>query len=197
MKNLIKARAQKIKLIKYVFLSASCCVLIAIVTSLYTQNALISNDSLSSQKDCSRLPKDYTLSINYSVIEGVSSDLMPYNISAKNIVKNSTNKYVLNFVNGKYSLDDGDISIKAVKGTLDEITKSFTLTGDAQVIFNGIIFSSREIIFDLYSKDASSNKEVEVVFKQSSIKADNFKIEDSTNSIQFKGNVKSYFNIDK
>lgn len=197
MENLIKARAQKIKLIKYIFLSTGCCVLIAIVTSLYAQNALISKDSSSSQKDRSKLPKDYTLSINHSVIEGVSSDLMPYKISAENIVKNSANKYVLNSVNGKYSLDDGDISIKATKGTLDEVTKSFTLTDDAQVIFNGIIFSSKEIIFDLHSKDASSNKEVEVVFEQSSIKADSFKIEDSTNSIEFKGNVKSNFNIDK
>lgn len=197
MENLIKARAQKIKLIKYIFLSTGCCVLIAIVTSLYAQNALISKDSSSSQKDRSRLPKDYTLSINHSVIEGVSSDLMPYKISAENIVKNSANKYVLNSVNGKYSLDDGDISIKATKGTLDEVTKSFILTDDAQVIFNGIIFSSKEIIFDLHSKDASSNKEVEVVFEQSSIKADSFKIEDSTNSIEFKGNVKSNFNIDK
>lgn len=198
MENLIKARAQKIKLIKYIFLSTGCCVLIAIVTSLYAQNALISKDfTSSSQKDRSKLPKDYTLSINHSVIEGVSSDLMPYKISTENIVKNSANKYVLNSVNGKYSLDDGDISIKATKGTLDEVTKSFTLTDDAQVIFNGIIFSGKEIIFDLHSKDASSNKEVEVVFEQSSIKADSFKIEDSTNSIEFKGNVKSNFNIDK
>lgn len=198
MENLIKARAQKIKLIKYIFLSTGCCVLIAIVTSLYTQNTLISKDFTSSSQEVhSKLPKDYTLSINHSVIEGVSSDLMPYKISAENIVKNSANKYVLNSVNGKYSLDDGDISIKATKGTLDEVTKSFTLTDDAQVIFNGIIFSGKEIIFDLHSKDATSNKEVEVVFEQSSIKADSFKIEDSTNSIEFKGNVKSNFNIDK
>ena len=198
MENLIKARAQKIKLIKYIFLSTGCCVLIAIVTSLYAQNTLISKDfTSSSQEDHSRLPKDYTLSINHSVIEGVSSDLMPYKISAENIVKNSANKYVLNSVNGKYSLDDGDISIKATKGILDEVTKSFTLTDDAQVIFNGVVFSGKEIIFNLHSKDATSNKEVEVVFEQSSIKADSFKIEDSTNSIEFKGNVKSNFNIDK
>lgn len=199
MEDLIKTRIQKTKLIKYIFLSTGCCVLIAIVTALYAQNTLTSKDSStqSSQKDRSKLPKDYTLSINHSVVEGISSDLMPYKISAENIIKNSANKYMLNSVNGKYSLEDGDIFIKATKGTLNEVTKIFTLTDDAQVIFNGVTFSSKEIIFDLDSKDAHSDTEVEVIFEQSNIRADSFKTKDSSNNIEFKGNVKSNFNIDK
>jgi len=196
MDYLVKTRA-RIKLIKYIFLSASCCVLIAIITTLYLKNTEISQDleQKSAQNNKPKLSKEYSLTINQSIFEGVSGELIPYKILAKTVTKDLANKYVLSSINGNYSLDNGDLTFKSVNGILDENSKFVILTDDVKIILNDIIFTSDEIKFNLENQEAYSDTNVEVNFNESSIKADSFHTKDSNNIIEFKGNVESDFNI--
>ncbi|MDP4708526.1 MAG: LPS export ABC transporter periplasmic protein LptC [Rickettsiaceae bacterium] len=196
MEHLLKTQA-RIKLIKYCFLSAGCCVLIAIVTTLYLKNISIQEDIKESsiQKTQQKLSKDYTLNINQSIFEGISSDLTPYKISAKTVTKDLENKYILSAVSGQYSLTNGDLNIKAAIGTLDEDQKLATLTKDVEITVNGIIFNSEKIMFNLENQEAYSDTEVEVNFNKSNIKADSFNTKNSHNIIEFNGNVESNFDV--
>jgi hypothetical protein len=196
MEHLVKAQA-KIKLIKYCFLSAGCCVLIAIITTLYLKNTSIQEDieANSVQEKTPKLSKNYSLNINQSIFEGMSSDLMPYKILAQTVTKDLANQYILSAVNGQYSLTNGDLKIKAASGTLDEDNKFATLTKDVEITLNGVIFNSEKITFNLENQEAYSDTEVEVNFDKSNIKADSFNTKNSHNIIEFKGNVESNFDV--
>ena len=196
MEYLAKTRS-RIKLLKYIFLSTSMCVCVAILVTLYLKNTPVIQESAQgmTKENKPKLPKNYTLSINQSVFKGTSSDLLPYMISAQNISKNSDNKYILSAIKGNYSLLHGDVIISGATGTLDESTKIFTLKDNVEIIFNGATFHCKEVQFNLNSKDAHSNTTVEVIFGQSNIKADKFKTEDSCDQIKFEGNVETNFDI--
>lgn len=196
MQELKKIRA-KTKLLKYIFLSASLCVLIAVLTTLYVQKLPIEDksDFKKSQKKSRKLPEEYSLNISKSIFKGISSDLAPYVIMAQNVVKNSSDKYLLDIVNGTYTLPDGKITIKADNGTLDEIKKSVILNDNVSIHFNGMIINSQQILVDLETKDAKSQEEVEVIFENSKIRADKFQTEDSAETIKFEGNIDSSFDI--
>ena len=196
MQELVKLRA-KTKLIKYIFLSTSICVLVAVLVILYIHKLPTEDgsDFEAAQKKSKKLPKEYSLNIKKSIFEGVSNDLAPYVIMAQNVAKNTANEYLLNAVNGTYTLPDGNITIKADSGTLDEIEKSVILNDNVTVLFNGMIFNSEQMIIDLETKDAKSPEEVEVTFEKSKIRADQFQTEESAEIIKFKGNVESNFDL--
>ena len=73
--------------------------------------------------------------------------------------------------------------------------KSVILNNNVKIIFNGVIFNSKQVIVDLDTKDARSDDEVEVIFEKSKIRADQFKTENSSDTIKFKGNVDSNFDL--
>lgn len=196
MQELSKIRFRT-KLTKYIFLSASICILVSILVSLYIQK--IPTESIDSyeltKNKAKKLSKDHSLNIIKSVFEGISQDSSPYVIIAQHVVKNTSDKYFLDIIKGKYTLPDGEITIKADNGTLDEMKKSVILNNNVKIIFNGATFNSKQIIVDLDTKDARSDDEVEVIFEKSKIRADQFKTEDSSNIIKFKGNVDSNFDL--
>ena len=198
MQELARIRA-KTKLVKYIFLSTSICVLVAVLVTLYIHKLPIEDgsDSESAQKRSRKLPQEYSLTIKKSIFEGVSNDLSPYVIMAQNVAKNTTNEYLLNIVNGTYTLPDGEITIKADNGTLDEAEKSVQLNDNVSVLFNGMTFNSEQMIINLETKDAKSPEEVEVTFEKSKIRADQFQTEESAEIIKFKGNVESNFDLNK
>jgi len=171
--------------------------MIAIIITLYLkgnsqEEAPISEDKPGKPK----LSKEYTLSINRSIFEGINNDSLPYKISAENVVKNSKNKYVLNAIKGTYTLIDGDISLKAINGTIDELNQLVILNNNAQIEYNGIIFNSDKIKLYLDSKNIESDTPVDVNFENSNIKADSFKAKNSGKDIMFEGNVESEFDLD-
>lgn len=196
MQELSKIRSRT-KLTKYIFLSASICILVSILVSLYIQKMPTENlESYELTKNkAKKLSKDHSLNISKSIFEGISQDLSPYVIIAQHVAKNTSDKYFLDVIKGKYTLSDGEITIKADSGTLDELKKSVILNNNVKIIFNGATFNSKQIIVDLDTKDARSNDEVEVIFEKSKIRADQFKTEDSSNTIKFKGNVDSNFDL--
>lgn len=196
MQELSKIRFRT-KLTKYIFLSASICVLVSILVTLYIQKIPTENaENYDLTKNKTRkLTKDHSLNISKSIFEGTSEDLSPYVIIAQHVAKNTSDKYFLDVIKGKYTLSDGEITIKADSGTLDELKKSVILNNNVKIIFNDIIFNSKQVIVDLDTKDARSDDEVEVIFKKSKIRADKFKTEDSSDTIKFKGNVDSNFDL--
>ena len=196
MQELSKLRS-KTKLVKYIFLSASISVLVSVLVVLYIQKLPTdteSNYEITKNKT-KKLSKEYSLNITKSIFEGVSEDLSPYVIIAQNVAKNTSDKYLLDIIKGKYTLPDGEITIKADSGTLDELKKSVILNDNVRILFNGMVFNSNQIIVDLETKDAKSNDKVEVTFEKSKIQADKFKTEDSANTIKFEGNVDSNFDL--
>jgi len=196
MQELSKIRFRT-KLTKYIFLSASICVLVSILVTLYIQKSpteSIESYELTKAKS-KKLAKDHSLNISKSIFEGTSKDLSPYVIIAQHVAKNASDKYFLDIIKGKYTLPEGEITIKADSGTLDELKKSVILNNNVKIIFNGAIFNSKQIIVDLDTKDARSDDEVEVIFEKSKIRADQFKTKDSSNTIKFKGNVDSNFDL--
>jgi lipopolysaccharide export system protein LptC len=196
MPELAKIRART-KLIKYIFLSASLCILVSILVTLYIQK-LPTEDELDSEfstKKSTKLSQEYSLNISKSIFEGISDDLAPYVIMAQNVVKNSTDKYLLDIVNGTYTLPDGKITIKAGAGTLSESEKSILLKDDVTILFNGMTFNSDQVTVDLDTRDAKSDSEVEITYKKSKIRADKFKTEDSAQTIKLEGNIDSNFEV--
>lgn len=196
MQELSKLRS-KTKLAKYIFLSASICVLVSVLVTLYVQKQPTDKESNyeSTKSNSKKLSKEYSLNISKSIFEGISEDLSPYVIIAQNVAKNTSDKYLLDIIKGKYTLPDGEITIKADSGTLDELKKSVILNDNVKILFNGMVFNSDQVIVDLETKDAKSNDEVEVTFEKSKIRADKFKTEDSANIIKFEGNVDSNFDL--
>lgn len=198
MQELSKLRS-KTKLVKYIFLSASISVLVSVLVVLYIQKLPTdteSNYEITKNKT-KKLSKEYSLNITKSIFEGVSEDLSPYVIIAQNVAKNTFDQYLLDIIKGKYTLPDGEITIKADSGTLDELKKSVILNDNVRILFNGMVFNSNQIIVDLETKDAKSNDKVEVTFEKSKIQADKFKTEDSANTIEFEGNVDSNFDLNR
>lgn len=196
MQELSKIRF-KTKLTKYIFLSASICILVSILVTLYIQK--IPTESIESYEltkiKTKKLSKDHSLNISKSIFEGMSKDLSPYIIIAQQVAKNTSDKYFLDIIKGKYTLPEGEITIKADSGTLDELKKSVILNNNVKIIFNGVIFNSKQVIVDLDTKDARSDDAVEVIFEKSKIRADQFKTENSSDTIKFKGNVDSNFDL--
>ena len=195
MHSLSKTRS-RIKLLKYAFLSAGICVMIAIIAILYAQNNLQNHTEEAVNETAKpKLSKEYTLSIQHSIFEGISQDSLPYKISAENVVKDADNKYLLNTIIGKYKVAGGAIELTASNGTLDELNKFVILNQNAQITYNGIIFNSAKIKCNLDNKDIESDVPVDVNFKKSNIKADKFNTKNSGNDIIFKGNVESKFDL--
>ena len=96
MQELSKLRS-KTKLVKYIFLSASICILVSVLVILYIQK--LPTDTESSyeitKNKAKKLSKEYSLNITKSIFEGVSEDLSPYVIVAQNVAKNTSDKYLL------------------------------------------------------------------------------------------------------
>ena len=194
----LKRHQTKIKFIKYVFLSSGIFLLLVIlVTIMYSPNS--SNTSSSQQEINDKKPyltKDYSLSIQSPVFEGFSNNLTPYKILANTMMRDKNNNYILQTVSGKYLTSDGDITIKSKNAALDEITKQVVLTDDVLIIFNGAQLKSSQLNFNINTQNINSETPVIVDFSNSYIKADKLESEGYSDSIKFKGNVESVFDID-
>ncbi|GAB4165729.1 MAG: hypothetical protein Tsb006_5210 [Rickettsiaceae bacterium] len=187
----------KVRLIKYVFLSAGICVLVAIIISVIVKNYEFSTDeaNLPTKDKKHKLNKEYTLSINNTVFEGFSDELMPYKILAQNISKNKNNNYVLKIVSGAYSLEEGEVSIRSENGLLDEVTRQVQLDGNVVLSFNGIELKTNQLQLDTKTKDAKSIVPVTIDFNNSCIEAKQLETKNSAKIIELKGDVKCNFNI--
>ncbi|MDC0864604.1 LPS export ABC transporter periplasmic protein LptC [Rickettsiaceae bacterium] len=184
---------KRIKLLKYALLAASLVIFSLVLFFLYSKNS--SPEDVSPIKKRNKSSKEYSLNINNSVFEGITADLVPYRIFANDIIKDKSDKYILNIVQGKYFLPDGDLSIKSNGAVLDEEKKLVILSKDVVFVLNDATLKCAQLSFNLDTQEAYTNTGVRVDFNQSNIRADSFKTEDANNIIEFQGNVKSSFDI--
>ena len=161
---------------------------------MYSPNSSNSQQEIDDKKPY--LTKDYSLSIQSPVFEGFSNNLTPYKILANTMMRDKNNNYILQTVSGKYLTSDGDITIKSKNAALDEITKQVVLTDDVLIIFNGAQLKSSQLNFNINTQNINSDTPVIVDFSNSYIKADKIESEGYSDSIKFKGNVESVFDID-
>lgn len=196
--NQLKIYQNKIKFIKYVFLSTGIFfLLIILITIIYSPNS--STDTPDSPQDIHEkkpdLTTDYSLSIQNPIFEGFSNNLTPYKILANTMMRDKNNNYILKTVSGRYFTSDGDIMINSDKAALDEITKHVTLTENVLIIFNGAQLKSNQLNFNISTQNIRSDTPVVVDFSNSYIRADKLESEDYSETIIFKGNVESVFDI--
>lgn len=180
-------------ILKTIFLLASIIILIIIFSALYhSKNNDLSTETTTSY---SKNLKDYKLNIEYSILEGVGKDLLPYKIIANNIKKIEDSIYAISSINAKYQLENGTINIKAANGVIDDSKKLLSLVNDVTIDFKDINFLTEKIILNLNSNEVESDSSVQMIYRNSKIEANEFNTENSNNIINFKGNVRLVFNI--
>lgn len=155
----------------------------------------INNHSSSNQETSKKETQNYELKINHSVFEGLTQDLLPYKVIANSATKTEDDKYSLKAINAKYILKNGELKIKALEGTMDDASKIIILKDNVEINFEGVTFKSNQIDFNMTSKEAQSNTNVEVDYKDSKIKAKSFNSKDNNKIINFDGNIESRFKI--
>ena len=185
---------RKNRIIKYSFLASGILVLFLILFSSSNEEQKLIVDELDPGA-IDQTQEEFKLNMNNSIFEGLNKDKLPYQIKANMVTKQNNNIYNLNTINAKYNTTNGDLKILAQNGVLNETTKFFTLRENVQIIFDTLILTSDKINFNLNSSMAYSEHPVEVNFQNSTIKASSFIADDSSNIINFEGNVVSTFNL--
>ncbi len=190
---------KKNKIIKYSFLVSGILVLFSIFFSTSNEKQELIPKDLDPSAT-SNAPKEFNLNMNNSIFEGLNKDKLPYKIKANVVTKQNNSIYNLNTINAKYNISNGDLQILADNGVLNEATKLFILSENVKIIFNNLVLTdltltSNKINLNLNSNIAHSQHPVEVSFKNSTIKASSFSTDDSSNIINFEGNVVSTFNL--
>jgi hypothetical protein len=186
---------KRIQIVKYLFLLAGAFIMICILISYFNNDNSVIKPT-AKLGNANKLAKEFSLSINNPIFEGTSKENFPYKITAKTVNKQNNNIYNLSSINADYKIAHGNLEIVADSGVLDEETKSFSLSNNVKVLFNGLMLISEKIDFDLNSNAVSSNLPVEVNFKNSQIKATSFNCENEGTIINFEGDVVSTFDLD-
>lgn len=195
MKSVQDTRSKTRKL-KFAFLFTSAAVILVILGIIFQKNyhsVEVMKDKKYSEKK--NFLEDFSVTIKSPTFEGTSTELIPYKVSAKNISKTTDNIYVLDFVKGIYSMQNGNVTITSDHGSFDEESKFLTLKDNVKIIYNDILFSCKKIKFDVNNTEAQSDSPVKVYFKKSTIESDLLKIEKSGNKLKFEGNVESNLDI--
>ncbi|MFK7967960.1 MAG: LPS export ABC transporter periplasmic protein LptC [Rickettsiaceae bacterium] len=182
------------KIIKYSFLASGVIVLFLILFNPSNEEQKLIIDDLD-LKTLNHIPKEFNLNMNNSILEGLNKDNLPYQIKANIVTKQNNSIYNLNTINARYNLSNGNLQILAETAVLNETTKFFTLYNNIKIISDNLILTSNKINFNLNSNIAYSEYPVEVSFQNSTIKAASFNTDDSSNIINFEGNVVSTFNL--
>lgn len=196
----VKKTQKRIKIIKYALLLivvSMTCVMCVILLSTFKNDLKYSTDIASKpeEKQKYKLKDDCSLSINSSVLEGVNNDL-PYRIEAQNIIKDRGSNYIMEGVSCTYSLNNGDIIIDSKKGFLNEMAKKLFLNDEVDVVFKDMRIKSSQLQLDINTNDLRSDKPTTIDFKNSYIQANQIQTKNSTDIIEFKGGVKTIFDIE-
>jgi hypothetical protein len=195
MDHLILNRS-RLKLLKYIFLSAGGCIFLAIIITLYLKNSADEETKKALAKQNKKLSKNYSLSINKPIFEGVTGNLSPYKILANSVNKTLQNQYTLQDVNANCKLNNTNVNAKATSAILDDSSKFITLKNNVLINLDDAVLKCEEIKLNLENHEVSNDTGVSIDFKKSNIKADSLNTKDSNNIIEFNGNIESNFNIE-
>lgn len=192
----------RIKLVKYLFLSASISVFILIFVILYTQTKSIDDHWLHEYANIDLL-KDSSLNIQSPIFEGRAKNTSPYIIKAQHVVKNRYNEYLFYSLQGECfianSTQKTDIkaTIEAGSAILDELKQKLKLNNNVIITYKNIVYYSREVLLDLNTQDINSSSNTKIVFKNSKVQADKLHTQNSASTIEFSGNVNFSTRLDE
>lgn len=194
---LLNSKRNKITVIKYVFLLCAISIFSYVgfeLTISENRNSSVSPPIKASDSNSTKT-KEYSMNLENPTFDGTSKDNIPYKIIAKKVLKNRHNQYLLNSLNAKFYMPNGIIEVKSNKGTMNEENKTFMLEDEGMVIFGDIFLKSEKINFDINKKTINTPL-VQLIYLNSRITAQQLYSEDFSSKIIFKGNVKSYFDLD-
>lgn len=195
MEHLILNRS-RLKLLKYIFLSAGGCIFLAIIVTLYLKNSADEDAKESLAKQNKKLSKNYSLSISKPIFEGVTGDLNPYKILANSVNKNLKNQYTLQDVNANCKLSNTNVNAKASSAVFDDGNRFITLKNNVLINLDDAVLKCEEIKLNLENQEVSNDTGIVLDYKKSNIKADSLNTKDSNNIIEFNGNIESNFDIE-
>lgn len=195
--NQLKQYQAKIKFIKFSFLGLGICLLLAtfiiIMNSLNIMENKTESIAINDKKQKSAL--DCSLTVQNPVFNGLTHKSLPYTILANKMMKDKNNNYILESVFGECLTKNGNITVKALSGNLDETEKNINLQDDVIIIYNGASLKASHLNFNITKHDMSSNKPVLLEYSNSYIKADKMESEDYSEIIRLKGNVETFIDI--
>lgn len=197
--EIIKRRKLKIRLVKYAFLFSGIFIIVAILYKNIDVGQSVKSYESSTTPNIERLKKSsakHSISISQSMFQGLAKDLSPYKIIAKQVNKIDDINFNLQSINGDYLIDNNKLNIIANSGTYNNDTSDITLNGDISIFYEGITFNTERLSIETNTKEAFTDEEVIVNYKNSQIKSDSFETQNNSDIIKFKGNVQSSFNVD-
>lgn len=188
---------RRVKLFKFFFLIVGVFIVVLIVTSIYFEklSSVADNTDLQNIKVEHKLTDDCSLNIEGSVYEGINSELLPYKINVKNISKDRENNYSMESLSGKYTLEQGDVYINAVRGILNEDKKQLLLNDNVRLILNDFKITGKELYIDIETNDLKSAEPVTIYYNNSAVRANQMDTKNSARIIELKGKVESVFNL--
>lgn len=197
--EIILQKKLKIRLIKYAFLFSGIFIILAILYKNIDIGQSVKSYESNTTPNIERLKKSsskHSVSISQSIFQGLAKDLSPYKIIAKQVNKIDDVNFNLQNINGDYVIDNSKLGVIASRGTYNNDTSDITLNGDVNISYEGITFNTEKLSIDTNAKEAFTNEEVVVNYKNSQIKSDSFETKNNSDVIKFKGNVQSTFNVE-
>ena len=196
--DLISQKKLYINVLKYLFLAIGIMIILTICINLSQDNISqnISDETSDPVKSIVKKELSHKLSINHTIFEGLTENLLGYKIIAQHIDKLDQNNYLLKMIDANYPLDEGILNLKSLNGTFNSEKNELILNNQVTALYNGITFNSENLKFILGSKDSYSNTPIIITYKDSEIIANNFHTENSANLIQLNGNVKVRLKLD-
>lgn len=199
MVNLLRLR-QRLKIIKYLLLIVSASALAFIVYEFSSQENNLKGSTITQITNtgadkANKTNKDYDLRINKTMFEGTTSDLSPYQIAADIVHKIDNDLYKLSSIKGICFWDNDQLKVTALSGFFNQSTGFITLQNNVIFERDGIKFIGDKIEVNISNKNACSDNKINLIYKNSIIRADSFTTEKSSSIIHMKGNVETVVDI--
>lgn len=185
---------QRNKLFKYFFLLSGVLIALSLFVFSFSKEEDGGLDPILKPVIISA-SKEVDLTLGNPVLEGVSKDNLPYKIVAMAVMRHHNNIYDMKKIDGRHGLSDGTLSIKAKSGKFDDGSKLFTLLQEVVINFEDLTLTGERVDLNLHSNLISSEKPVEVAFKNSTVKAGSFNVDHSNKVMNFQDGVVATFNL--
>lgn len=189
---------RKVAFIKYSFLVIAGLLLISVYfVSGRASNVVKKYDEDRSEKiyHFKKIKDQHSFSISKTIFKGFSEDKSPYQILAGQVDKVGEEKFYLKNIDANYEISTGDLKINALSGIFNNQKSEMLLKNGVTIKIEDLVMTTEEISIDIQTREAISNNEVDVKYKNSEISADRFRAKEDADIIEFDGNVHSRFNV--
>jgi len=169
--------------------------IVFLLLATWTTISLIMPDLAHDSTPTKTLAAKHEVEISAPVFEGFDKNGKSYQLASKSLTKIDKNFYDLDKVDGKYNLGWGDVDLSASKGTVNEGGKLLYLLNDIVIAYSEYLIKTNQMDIDFTTMSAKNNNEVNVLYRNSDIKADKFSADSDSDIIHFEGNVITHFKV--